>query len=79
MDVICRLWFVIVAAPVHFPYYFLNPAQGHITKTRLYNFDSLKPHFYIVPEFRGSGVAPAGAKVTGAKTERGYWISLFHS
>ena len=27
---------------------FIASESGHITKTRLYNFDPLKPHFYIV-------------------------------
>ena len=26
----------------------VRPAKTHITKTYLYNFDPLKPHFYIV-------------------------------
>ena len=26
----------------------LQPFDMHITKTRLYNFNPLKPHFYIV-------------------------------
>ena len=62
-------WFVIVALPglfsIFFPMESLNmqmdmssfyhrPMFQTITKTRLYNFDPLKPHFYIVKlEFTG--------------------------
>ena len=38
MTVLCGVWSIL----------FLRPVCPNITKTCLYNFDPLKPHFYLV-------------------------------